>query len=72
MSFDGIDGLFARKLYSQIEARKAEVVADVVSSRGVNDFASYQRLIGHIAALDEVIGMFSTVQSKISQEGSRR
>ena len=71
MTIDIFDSLFASKLHAMVEARKAELVADVASSRGVNDFAAYQSLVGRIAALDECLGMFQTIAAKIEQEGRR-
>ena len=72
MGFEGIDSLFANKLYAAIEKRKSEVVESVAYSRGVSDWSSYQRLVGHIAALDEAMGMFQTVHSLINQEGKKK
>jgi hypothetical protein len=72
MIFDGIDSIFARKLLAQVEARKGEVSEWITEGRGVTDYASYQRLVGHIAALGEVIGMFETVQNQLKQEEGKR
>ena len=71
MGFEGIDSLFANKLYAAIEKRKSEVVSDLTQSRGISDFASYQRLVGHISALDEALGMFNVVHNQINKEGKR-
>ena len=72
MGFDIGDSLFAGRLHGMIEKRKAEIVASVVSSSGVGDFAAYQRLVGHLAAFDEVFGMFETVAGRIDEEGKKR
>lgn len=71
MNFEGIDSLFANKLYASVEKRKAELVECIVNSRGISDYASYQRLVGHIAALDECLGMFPVVQEGIYKEAKR-
>ncbi len=71
MSFDPYYSLFASKLQALIEQRRAEVVANVAYARGVSDFATYQRLVGHIAALDECLGMFEAVSNTIREEEGR-
>jgi hypothetical protein len=64
----GIDALFAHKLKSLIESRKAEFVEAVVLGRGIEDLSDYKGTIGRIAALDEVLCMFSLVSEEIRQE----
>jgi hypothetical protein len=66
--FDGIDSIFARKLQALIETRRAEVIEWMTKG----DDKTYQRLVGHIAALDEVLGMFETVQNVLKQEEGKR
>ena len=72
IEFSGIDSLFADKLYALVKEEKATVVENVASARGVSDFASYQRLVGEIAAFDKVLAMFDTVTHRIADEGRRK
>lgn len=72
MNFDPNSSLFASKLRALIEDRKAETVESVSYSRGVTDFASYQRLVGQIAGFDEVLVMFEDVNRIIAKEEGRR
>ena len=64
----GIDALFAYKLKNLIERRKAEFVEAVVLGRGIEDLSDYKGTIGRIAAMDEVLSMFSIISEEIRQE----
>lgn len=59
---------FERELRLEIEKRRNEYAAQVVSSSGINDFSDYRRVTAYVAALDEALQIMNGVRDRLLQK----